>query len=92
MEDIEKLFIFKNNEEGDKIRQRRALIVETLKKMKASEALRLRKQRTINYKVMPLDWWERQKRLPEVNREELVKLKKQDYLESIRLFRREIFY
>jgi hypothetical protein len=59
--------------------------------MNASDALRLRKQKSINYKVMPLDWWERQKRLPDVNGEELVKLKKQDYLESIRLFRREIF-
>ena len=72
MEDIENLFIFKNNEEGDKIRQRRALIVETSKSMKASEALRLRKQKRINYKVMPLDWWERQKRLPDIDEEGLV--------------------
>ena len=72
MEDIENLFIFKNNEEGDKIRQRRALIVETLKRMKASDALRLRKQKRINYKVMPLDWWERQKRLPDIDEEGLV--------------------
>jgi hypothetical protein len=89
--DSENLFIFKNNEEGDKIRKRRALIVETLKRMKASEALRLRKQRSINYKVMPLDWWERQKRLPDFDEEGLVLLKKQDYLESIRPFGREIF-
>jgi len=91
MEDIEKLFIFKNNEEGDKIRKRRALIVETLKKMKASDALRLKKQRSIDYYKMPLDWWERQKRLPDIDEEGLVLLKKQDYLESIRPFRREIF-
>ena len=91
MQDTENLFIFKNNEEGDKIRKRRALINETIKRMKASEALRLKKQKSINYNVMPLDWWERQKRLPDVNGEELEKLKKQDYLESIRIFRREIF-
>ena len=72
MEDIEKLFIFKNNEEGDKIRKRRALIVETLKKMKASDALRLKKQRSIDYFKMPLDWWERQKRLPDIDEEGLV--------------------
>ena len=59
--------------------------------MKASNALRLRKQRSINYYRMPLDWWERQKRLPDLNKEELIQLKKKDYLESIRLFRREIF-
>jgi hypothetical protein len=40
---------------------------------------------------MPLDWWEKQKRLPDINEEELVLLKKKNYLESIRLFRREIF-
>ena len=40
---------------------------------------------------MPLDWWERQKRLPNVNQEELEKQKKQDYFESVRIFRREIF-
>jgi hypothetical protein len=40
---------------------------------------------------MPLDWWERQKRLPDIHEEGLVLLKKQDYLESIRPFRREIF-
>ena len=59
--------------------------------MNASDTLLLRKQRRINYKVMPLDWWERQKRLPDVDEEGLVLLKKQDYLESIRPFRREIF-
>ena len=41
-------------------------------KMNASDALRLRKQRSINYKVMPLDWWERQKRLPDIDEEGLV--------------------
>jgi hypothetical protein len=76
MEDIENLFIFKNNEEGDKIRKRRALIVETLKRMKASEALRLRKQKSINYYRMPLDWWEKQKRLPDIDEEGQVLLKK----------------
>ena len=40
---------------------------------------------------MPLDWWEKQKRLPDIDEEMLVLLKKKDYLESIRLFRREIF-
>ena len=40
---------------------------------------------------MPLDWWERQKRLPDIDEEGLVLLKKQNYLESIRPFRREIF-
>ena len=40
---------------------------------------------------MPLDWWERQKRLPDVNGEGLAELKQQEYLESVRLFRREIF-
>ena len=59
--------------------------------MNASDALRLRKQRSINYNVMPLDWWEKQKRLPDIDEEGLVLLKKKDYLESIRLFRREIF-
>jgi len=59
--------------------------------MNASDALRLRKQRRINYKVIPLDWWEKQKRFPDIDVEGLVLLKKKDYLESIRLFRREIF-
>ena len=59
--------------------------------MNASDALRLRKQRSINYNVMPLDWWEKQKRLPDIDVEMLVLLEKKDYLESIRLFRREIF-
>jgi len=40
---------------------------------------------------MPLDWWEKQKRLPDIDEEGLVLLKKKDYLESIRLLRREIF-
>ena len=40
---------------------------------------------------MPIDRWERQKRLPDFDEEGLVLLKKQDYLESIRPFRREIF-
>ena len=60
--------IYKNNEEGDKIRKRRALIVEASKRMKASDALRLRKQMSINYYRLPVDWWERQKRLPDLNK------------------------
>jgi hypothetical protein len=44
--------------------------------MKASEALRLRKQKSINYYRMPLDWWEKQKRLPDIDEEGQVLLKK----------------
>jgi hypothetical protein len=40
--------------------------------MKASDALRLKKQRSIDYYKMPLDWWERQKRLPDIDEEGLV--------------------
>ena len=40
---------------------------------------------------MTLDWWERQKRLPDVNVEDLEEIMKKDKLESIRIFRREIF-
>ena len=91
LQDSERLFIFNNDAGGTKFHRRRALIYDFPRRMKAIEALRLRKQRSINYKVMPLDWWERQKRLPDVDEEGLVLLKKQDYMESIRLFRREIF-
>ncbi len=59
--------------------------------MMANDAIRLKKDRKNDYSKIPLDWWERVKKLFELPEQEFKALEEKEKKDQFKLFRREIF-
>ena len=64
---------------------------EARAKMVANDAIRLKKDRKKDYSEIPLDCWERTKKVFELPEKEFKELEEKGKKDGLMLFRREIF-
>ena len=64
---------------------------EARAKMVANDAIRLKKDRKKGYSEIPLDCWERTKKVFELPEKEFIAFEAKDKKDGFKLFRKEIF-
>ena len=64
---------------------------EARAKMVANDAIRLKKDRKKDYSEIPLDCWERTKKVFELPEKEFIVFEAKDKKDGFKLFRQEIF-